>query len=426
MKSAALLLMIGFLPAYSSAQEHIVIEDEAPGSILFIATGKAGDALLTVLEETKLPHFHDARPPRFMLTTRNGLFSLGIGGYVKATAEYDFNGIVDDVDFYPTLIPNKGSGNYARNQFRMDITTSNLFLQLVGHTRRLGNIIVHVGGNFRGNGNTFRLRNAYASFLGLTAGYTYGAFMDAAAGPATVDFAGPGGMTFYRTTQLSYKYAFPKHWKVGASMEMPDVGGTVDDNVSIKTQRMPDFAAYGQYEWGGGRSHVRAGAIVRSMTYNSLVCKKAYSQAGWGVQTSATFAFLKNFRAFGQFTYGRGIGSYLNDLSNLNVDLVPDPEREGRMQTLPMTGWYAGLQYNFTPAIFMSATYSQSKLMSENGYPDSRPEYFREGHYFVANAFWNITSYLQTGIEYLHGKRTDFGRQSRSANRVNLSVQYSF
>ena len=63
-------------------------------------------------------------------------------------------------------------------------------------------------------------------------------------------------------------------------------------------------------------------------------------------------------QAYGQFNYGKGIGSYLNDLSNLNVDLVPDPDNEGKMQVLPMLGWYAGLQYNITPNVFVSGTYS--------------------------------------------------------------------
>ena len=57
----------------------------------------------------------------------------------------------------------------------------------------------------------------------------------------------------------------------------------------------------------------------------------------------------KKLQAFGQFNYGKGIGSYLNDLSNLNVDIVPDPDNEGKMQVLPMLGWYAGLQYNLCP-----------------------------------------------------------------------------
>ena len=59
--------------------------------------------------------------------SRKGNSPLVSGGYVRATAEYDFNGIVDDVDFYPALIGQPGKGNFAR-MFQMDITTSTLFL----------------------------------------------------------------------------------------------------------------------------------------------------------------------------------------------------------------------------------------------------------------------------------------------------------
>ncbi|MEB3373423.1 hypothetical protein SFC43_09005 [Bacteroides sp. CR5/BHMF/2] len=85
---------------------------------------------------------------------------MGIGGYVRATAEYDFNGIVNDVDFYPALIPQRGSGNFAKNQFQMDITTSTLFLKLVGRTKHLGDFVVYTAGNFRGDGKTFELQNS--------------------------------------------------------------------------------------------------------------------------------------------------------------------------------------------------------------------------------------------------------------------------
>ena len=43
-----------------------------------------------------------------------------------------------------------------------------------------------------------------------------------------------------------------------------------------------------------------------------------------------------------------------------------------------------------------------------------------------ATLFWNITSDLQAGAEYLRGWRTDFNGDTRHANRVNLAVQYSF
>ena len=31
----------------------------------------------------------------------------------------------------------------------------------------------------------------------------------------------------------------------------------------------------------------------------------------------------------------------MNDISNLNVDIVPLADESGRMQVLPMKGWYA-------------------------------------------------------------------------------------
>jgi len=124
--------------------------------------------------------------------------------------------------------------------------------------------------------------------------------------------------------------------------------------------------------------------------------------------------------------YGRGIGQYLNDLSNLNVDIVPNPEKEGRMQTLPMLGWFAGLQYNISKDVFVSGTYSLSRLYSEHTYPSDVPDMYRKGQYLVANLFWNVTSNLQVGAEYLRGWRTDFSSNTRHANRMNALVQYSF
>lgn len=96
------------------------------------------------------------------------------------------------------------------------------------------------------------------------------------------------------------------------------------------------------------------------------------------------------------------------------------------MQALPMLGWYAGLQYNISPKVFLSSTYSMSRLYSENGYPNALPNTYRYGQYFVANVFWNVTTNMQVGAEYLRGWRTNFDNSTNHANRMNLLVQYSF
>ena len=424
-KMVAMLLGIGIFPVCAHAQKKVVIEDEEPNSIMFVSRDKAGDEIIRIMNDRSQMRFHDPNAPRFLLTDQKGKFALGIGGYVRATGEYDFNGIVDDVDFYPALIGRPGKGNFAKNQFQMDITTSTLFLKLVGRTKHLGDFVVYTAGNFRGDGKTFELQNAYAQFLGFTIGYSYGSFMDLSALPPTIDFAGPNGSAFYRTTQLSYMCDKLKNWKFGVSMEMPSVDGTTNSELDIAQQRMPDFTAYAQYGWNS-KSHLRVGGLIRSMTYTSTLSDKAHAVTGFGVQASATFNVGRQWQVFGQATYGKGIGQYLNDISNLNVDIVPDPDKEGKMQALPMLGWYAGLQYNISPKVFLSSTYSMSRLYSENGYPANEPSTYRYGQYFVANLFWNVTPNMQVGAEYLRGWRTNFDDSTNHANRMNLLVQYSF
>lgn len=139
-KGAVFLLGLGIFSSHAQAQK-VIIKDEEPNSIMFISRDKAGDEIIRILNETQSPRFHEPGIPRFLLTDRKGRFALGIGGYVKATAEYDFGGISKDIDFYPALIPNKGA-SHVRNQFQMDATTSTVFLKLVGHTKHLGDFVV--------------------------------------------------------------------------------------------------------------------------------------------------------------------------------------------------------------------------------------------------------------------------------------------
>lgn len=405
-----------------NAQHSLTVDDEIPNSIVLVSVDKANDEVIQIMNLSQLPHVHDPQAPRFVLTDTQGNYALGIGGYVRAVAEYDFGGIVNNVDFIPAFIPNNSKLN---SQFQMDATTANLFVKLVGRSPFLGNFVVHTEGNFRGSGRTFELRNAYLAFSGVTVGYTYGGFMDASAMPATIDFQGPNGGTFYRTTQLSYTYTGLSNFAFHAGIEMPHVDASSTTSYNIERQRMPDFTLSAQYAWNNN-SHIRIGGILRSMTYAANSNDDTHSTTGFGVQASTTFGIGSNIRMFGQFTYGKGIARYLNDLGELGVDLVPNPEKEARMQVLPMIGWFAGLQYNLTPSLYLSGTYSMSRLYSENDYASTAGENYHYGQYLAANMFWTATGNMQFGIEYLHGWRKNFDTSSHDANRISLMAKYSF
>lgn len=425
-KTISLILLMGLFSLNITAQNENLPDNNEPRYLLFKSHSEAGKEIIDVTDVTRQVRFHDPQAPRFVLVDSNGNFSLGIGGNVRAVAEYDFGGIVDNIDFYPSLIVTPGTdGDYAKNKFQMDASSSSLFLKLVGKTKTMGDFIVYVNGYFRGANSTFRLHHAYASFLGFTAGYDYGTFTDANASPATVDFEGPAGQVLYRTTQLRYARTFLNNWSFGVAVEMPQVNAITTENVTVKSQRTPDFPAYIQYNWGKS-SHFRVAGIIRTMTYSNVIDEKAYSQTGWGIQGGMSTYPLKNVRLVGQITYGKGIGYAYNDLGRLNMDLVPDPDRPGRMQVLPMLGWYAGLQYNISPKVFVSGTYSQSRIYTNNGYPIANSDTYRYGQYLVANTFWNFSPNIKIGAEYLRGWRTEFNDDTHSANRLSLLMQYSF
>lgn len=100
------LLCVAGLPLSTiHAQKKEIIDDEAPNGIVIVTIDKAGDEIIRIMNESQLPYIHDPKAPRFLLMDKQGKFALGIGGYARATGEYDFGGIVDDIDFVPANIP---------------------------------------------------------------------------------------------------------------------------------------------------------------------------------------------------------------------------------------------------------------------------------------------------------------------------------
>lgn len=433
LKSAFLLIVaiIFSAPIHGQQKEDLYPELEGRTPIIInLQNGNDGQEIIDIINTTTSPLFRNPKAPRYVLSDRKGQYGLGIGGYVRTTAEYDFDGIVNSVDFIPALIP-IGAPKQS-NQIQMDITTTLLFAKLVGYNDILGNFVVFTDGNFRGKGNTFILRHAYMSFRGFTIGHTEGMFMDLSACPPTIDFQGPNGMTYYRVTQVGYERMCNWGIKFGIAIENPtlssnyyssyNTNGTSYSYMQAK-QRYPNVPAFIQYNWNP-QSHIRFGGLFRSMSYiNSKNDVK--SEIGWGMQASTTFNIYK-FQVYGQYTYGKGIGSYFNDLSILNVDLVPDYKNPSKMNVLPMVGWYAGLQYNISRKVFCSATYSANYLNSRNEFSKYNPTTYKKGQYVVANLFWNVTNDLQVGAEYLHGYKKNFNHEKKNANRINLCAQYSF
>ena len=91
-------------------------------------------------------------------------------------------------------------------------------------------------------------------------------------------------------------------------MEMPSVDGTTNNDLSINTQRMPDFATSVQYNWNSN-SHIKLGAIIRSMTPKERenpqilnASRKRRIAAGCGLEVVDVNRLLKSFEMLQQMT----------------------------------------------------------------------------------------------------------------------------
>lgn len=383
----------------------------------------AGRDLVAILYDKTDLHFSDPNAPRFLFLDRQGKVALGIGGYVKGTVQYDFNGSIDDgASFvnYDIPVPNDPA---RRQQFWGNVNHSTIFLQMVGRSSRFGYYQLYIQTNFTGNGKTgygVKVKQAYASLGNVTMGLTRSTFVDGSAGTPVIDDQGPSGEAAGKNVLVRYAKSFGKGFRVAAGIEMPDVSVTANSSVEKISQRVPDIPVNFQYSWGG--SHIRLTGLLRNMAYRDLVAGKNNIATGWAVQLSGVQDVAGMFDIFYQGAYGRGYGRYVNDLEGNGFDLVAGRE-PGRM-TVPKTcNFEIGARCNLSSKCFLAAAYSQVRTFGI-GYLGG--DTYRYSQYATLSGFYDIIPDFRIGAEYIFGTRTNYSGESGKANRIMAMIQYSF
>lgn len=381
--------------------------------------------VIKAMYEANGRHFQDPRAPRFLFLDRKGRVALGIGGYVKGTMSVGFGGIARNVDFVTAAIATPPQPD-MRNQFSMDASTSRLFFKLVGRNTVVGDFTVYIESDFRGTGAGYygmRLRQAYIQLWRLRAGRSWSTFCDVAAAPPTIDFQGPSGTVLTMNTLLQYTQPMGENWEMVMAVETPSATYTTHPHYNDAiTQRVPDLPSYIQYKWDEGQSHIRLSNLLRMLSYRNLVADENRFTFCWATQLSGVIQASRHFTFYMQGVYGRGYGSYLNDLGGYGYDLIPG-ERDGSMVAPYAMGLVGGVQYTILPGLFVSAAYSQCRLYDKPTLSDSAYKY---GQYVVANAFYTPFPNCQIGIEYLYGSRHNYSGESGVAHRINTMIQYNF
>lgn len=368
-------------------------------------------------------HFQDPLAPYFLMMSRDAKLALGIGGAVRMRGWYDFEGAMPVNGFVPYMIPVPKDPAQKRRIGGTPGGTA-LFLRVIGRNKTLGDISAYIQLDFSGANNvTPKLKKAYVIISDWTIGYASTTFADPEADVPTIDGAGQNGSLSGTSMLIRYNHTFKDRWQVAASVELPHTMADVD-NVNTKdiNDWMPDYAAFIQYQWAH-QSHLRLSGILRTMPYRDLVRQKNKSVTGWGVELSTVFTPTRMLTLYAAANIGRGYSSCMNDLSVGNYDLVGDPDHAGVLYAPMAYGLNCGLKFNFTDNIFACVALGQSRYLPRNGIS---PTEYKYGQYCAVNAFWNMTTRLQVGAEYLIGRRVNFNHEHGSSNRIDVLFQFSF
>ncbi|MDE5886919.1 MAG: porin [Muribaculaceae bacterium] len=389
-----------------------------------------GDSLYETLHQNA-PHVYNIPDvPRFAMLGKEGKFYMGIGANILTEGVYDIgNPIPSPILFATSGIPmTKTPGNGA--QFKFTAQQSNIYLNVVALPGNVNQLGAYVSINFVGNNYAPSLNHAYLKYRGITAGYTYSLFTDAGASPTTIDYEGVNAFTCVTHGMIGYEKTFGKNqgWKAGIGLDMPTYSFTNASNTATVSQRVPDIPFYLQKNWAKGSGWLRFSAIIRNLYYRDLTASRNVDVVGWGIKTSGTTPIAGGLSACWQGVYGKGIASYIQDLTGLGMDLMPDPDNSSALDPVEVWGAYGGLQYNFNPKWFCSTAYGHVRTY-DHPFSDSSSDWktgYKYAQYAVANIFCNVNSIVQVGLEYLYGRRVDYSGTQSHDNRIEAMLKVSF
>jgi Porin subfamily len=254
----------------------------------------------------------------------------------------------------------------------------------------------------------------------LVVGKTYSTFMDDEALPTTLDYNGPGGVTFVRQLLARGTLKLGSGWALDAAVEKPQADLSAGNGVlGVKSSaERPDFAARVRHESEGG--HLQLAGLSRrvSAVFTGPSVRKERSFDGTGVSLSGSLSVLEDDSLLFQAATGKGIGRYFNDpLSATGLALQSD----GKLDLVRTTGATLYYQRKWAPD-WMTVAGASTLWLSDDGLRP--PDALRRINYASVNLIHRVTPTLLIGAEGLWGKAISVDEGSATNRRLQVSVRY--
>lgn len=432
------------LPGMAFAAETTDTTDISSGKKLEIV--RTTPEVAEILNHTR-PHEAKSIPtPKFVLKSGNNNFIMTIGGQINLVVGGDignnlYNQSGAGISFVTSQIPVPATPG-KKGDFYINPLDGSVDMQIVGLANSPNEVTGYIKVGTNGVNSSIALQRAYVTWRGLTGGMKLTLFQDDyACQPPTIDPEGPCGCISNVAYELSYKSKSYNGFRFALGVDVPtyytsngyyrgtDYKKYTDEQVSTTDydQIMPDIPAWVEYSFSQW-NRIRLSGILRNFRYKDLVSNTARNETGWGVMLSGNVQPASKWILYYQAAYGKGIGSYLQDIAGHPYSYIPDNAMPGRMKASPMMGANIGVTFNATSKLQFNAMFSESRIWDVKDYANAGDEAdnYKYALYGAVNCFYNINSFLQVGVEYLYGHRQTWNIGGATDNRVQAQLSFTF
>ena len=340
-----------------------------------------------------------------------GGFVFKVGGRVKLDVIRDFDPIGSTDSFDPRTIPVDGSegtnSNLHARETRLSLDMRGPF---EGRELRM-----FVETDFYGDGNALRLRHAYGSYGGLTAGQTWSTFVDDNNFPNTIDFESPMAFPSIRQAQVRWTSNLGDDGSWSVAVEDNKSSIRTPESIDGKAETpMPDLV--GRVRFGGSAGHVFASGFLGRARFRPTE-GDTDDVTLWGMLLSGRLKTFGKDALYGQFTFGEGVGRYRGGLTAV-------PDANDRLVPPELYALMGGYEHYWNDRLSSNAVFSRAINSEEDFYP---PDTNKVVDYGAVNLlYWFLKDRAWVGVEYLHGGREVMNGDSGNADRLHFAVRFNF
>lgn len=425
LRRCAILGAVGLLTGGSVAAPVAAQEDTV--AVARTDTMAIVDSLQAAIDTVQVHPQDSPDSTGFVFATADGKGSFRLRASIRLNGAWDFSGLRSTDVFDTYLIPVGTGAQFDQARFFMQATQSRFGFELNRDTGT-GIAFGRIETDFRGEGNSLRLRHAYGEYWRFLAGQTWSTFTDVSTLPVTVDLEGPPSGNSVRTPQIRYAVSPAEGWRTAIALEAPKVDVTVSDSAQAEGQTFENFQGFGDIaarirrntSWG----HLTVSTIFRSI---SLQNREGGTQfvPGLGLQLSGRVDVDGEDQILFQAIGGRAISRFVGSLGGKGLDVILDPIT-GEWSAVTSWGGYITYAHRWlvlAPGVISNFTVGALGVANEDFEPDDA---FSYSFYFSANGFWQITTGARFGGELSWGQRNNKDGKRGNAFRFSFAAYFDF